>query len=84
MEDLERERLYRQGLAGDRARVVLEELGGFLCKQEESILARLAAAETPDAAFALACEYRATTKFASAAKAAVSSGDAAARTLLKE
>ena len=62
----------------------MQELEGFLCKQEESILARLAAAETPDAAFALACEYRAIAKFVGEARAAVSIGDAAARTLLKE
>lgn len=79
-----RERLYRQSLAGDRARVVLEELEGFLCKREELILARLAASDTPDAAFEVACEYRAITKLVGEARAAVSIGDAAARTLLTE
>ena len=84
MQEQERERQYRQSLAGDRARVALEELEGFLCKREESILARLAAAGTPDAAFEVACEYKALVKFVGEAQAAVGIGNAAAKKIWTE
>jgi hypothetical protein len=64
--------------------VVLEELERFSGQKKEQLIARLAAAKTPDDAFEVSCEFRALVSLVCEAKAAVAVGDAAARELMKE
>lgn len=47
-------------------------------------MAKLIAADTPDKAFAVACDYRALISLVRDAKATIAVGDAAARELMKE
>lgn len=83
-EDQERERLYRQSLAGDRARICLEEAGRFLEARKAVLMAALLAADSLQKAYAVACEYRALTGFVKMLEADVAVGAAAAEKLLEE
>lgn len=83
-EDQERERLYRQSLAGDRARVCLEEAGRFLEARKAVLMTALQAADSLEKAYVVACEYRALTGFVKMLEADVVVGTAAAQKLLEE
>ena len=74
--------LYRQSLAGCRARMMLDDLGEYQKKEEQGVLARLAAAGTPEAAFLVACEWRALNKLMSSLRAEAAVGEAAGKELL--
>ena len=84
LEERERERLYRQSLAGDRARICLEEAARFLDARERAVMAALLAADTPEKAYSVACEYRALTGFVKMLEADAAVGTAAAQKLLEE
>ena len=78
-----REALYRRSLAGDRARMMLDDLSEYQKKEEQGVLARLAAAGTPEAAFLVACEWRALNKLMSSLRAEAAVGEDAGRQLLE-
>ena len=83
-EDQERERLYRQSLAGDRARICLEEAGRFLEARKAVLMTALLAADSLEKAYVVACEYRALTGFVKTLEADMVVGTAAAQKLLEE
>ena len=61
---------------------MLDDLGEYQKKEEQGVLARLAAAGTQEAAFLVACEWRALNKLMSSLKAEAAVGDAAGKELL--
>ena len=71
-------------MAGDRARVCLEEAARFFEERERAIGAALLAADSPEKAYAVACEFRALTGFVKMLEADVAVGTAAAEKLMEE
>ena len=62
----------------------LEEAGRFLEARKAVIMAALLAADSPEKAYVVACEYRALTGFVKMLEADVAVGTAAAQKLLEE
>lgn len=85
MEDRqEKERLYRQVLSGDRARLILEELELYRLDKGAAISARLATARTPDEAYAVACEHKALVGLLNELKARITVGQQATDKIIEE
>ena len=85
MEDRqEKERLYRQVLSGDRARMILEELELYRLDKGAVISARLATAQNPDEAYAVACEHKALVGLLNELRARVTVGQLASVKIIEE
>ena len=62
--------------------MMLDDLSEYQAKEEQGVLARLAAAGTPEAAFLVACEWRALNKLMFSLRAEAGVGEAAGKELL--